>query len=201
MFRKIWRDLKWLAEVIDELSQHWQDRVLPANRLPHAFNGSATCCLDTFPIRINRPTDRVLNRLVFQGKYRFHCLKVVHLKSICLIATHVSGCFCHCDTTAAITITATTYYYYHYTLPLLLELQLLLLLVVLPRLPVTILYDVVSQTPIQFVGICSYFFASHQVQLICDHSGVPIWFSGPHLGNIPDPNLFVTYHAPLAAGE
>jgi hypothetical protein len=30
---------------------------------------------------------------------------------------------------------------------------------------------------------------------------VPIWYSGPHLGNIADVTLFALEHAPMLAGE
>jgi hypothetical protein len=80
----MWVDLVWLADQMDELSQAWRDRVLPTNTLPHAFNASATGSLDTFPIRIRKPQSPVLNRLVYQGKYCFHCLKVSKISVVSL---------------------------------------------------------------------------------------------------------------------
>jgi hypothetical protein len=65
-----------LAQVIDELTEAWEDRKHPSNQLPHVFERSVTGSIDSFPIIINRPQGGNMQRLFYNGKYGCHVVKV-----------------------------------------------------------------------------------------------------------------------------
>jgi hypothetical protein len=75
-FSIVKNDINWLADQMDELRVPWRDRFSVANRLPHAFGARVTASIDTFPIYICKPSSPILDRLVFNGKYGGHVLKV-----------------------------------------------------------------------------------------------------------------------------
>lgn len=69
---------KWeehLARVIEEMDDLWRARHLPSNHLPHVFPPNVTCCIDTFPIEINRPGNGQ-QKNYYNGKYAKHVMKV-----------------------------------------------------------------------------------------------------------------------------
>jgi hypothetical protein len=77
--RALFRIRKWelyLASVIDELDDAWNDRVLPSNHLPHGFSPNVVGCVDTFPIYCRRPADFTFQKHLYNGKYGGHVLKV-----------------------------------------------------------------------------------------------------------------------------
>jgi hypothetical protein len=62
--------------VINELDEAWDNRLLPANQLPHVFGSKVTGAIDTFPIIINRPLKGNKQRHFYNGKYACHVVKV-----------------------------------------------------------------------------------------------------------------------------
>lgn len=67
---------RYLASVIDELSEAWDRREDPENELPHVFDSTVTGAIDTFPIVVNRPHRGNEQRFYYNGKYATHVVKV-----------------------------------------------------------------------------------------------------------------------------
>jgi hypothetical protein len=74
------RHAAYLASVIDELEYVWNNRHDVSNRQPHYFAPSVAGCLDSFPIRVARPRNNRWQRLMYNGKFKFH---VVKIQAIC----------------------------------------------------------------------------------------------------------------------
>ena len=67
---------KHLSSTMEELMQSWDDRLLPANRLPHLFDAHVTGSIDTFPVRVARPRNNEWQSNLYNGKYKGHVVKV-----------------------------------------------------------------------------------------------------------------------------
>jgi hypothetical protein len=66
---------KHLSSTMEELMQSWDDRLLPANRLPHLFDAHVTGSIDTFPVRVARPRNNEWQSNLYNGKYKGHVVK------------------------------------------------------------------------------------------------------------------------------
>lgn len=74
--RLIKRRVLFLAAVINEVDQTWNRRFEEPNALPHVFDRTVTGCLDSFPIHVNRPVTSNWQKLMYNGKYKGHVMKV-----------------------------------------------------------------------------------------------------------------------------
>ncbi len=76
VMKRVKERLAYLAGVMTDVAEAWDERTDPSNQLPHLFPGCVTYCLDTFPVYIQRPRDSKLQRLVYNGKFKRCCVKV-----------------------------------------------------------------------------------------------------------------------------
>jgi len=75
--RDVIRWENYLATVIEELQDAWNNRVSPENALPYIFPINVTGSIDTFPIYIRRPKHSGFQSAMYNGgKYRKHIVKV-----------------------------------------------------------------------------------------------------------------------------
>jgi hypothetical protein len=72
----LYKYIKYLASVVDELSIVWNDRHNMSNRIPHHFREMLTGSIDTFPVIVSRPTDGTQQSYLYNGKYKKHVYKV-----------------------------------------------------------------------------------------------------------------------------
>ena len=66
----------FLSSVIDELKFVWENRNAMSNRLPHHFANNLIGSIDSFPIKVYRPSDNAKQSLLYNGKYKHHIYKV-----------------------------------------------------------------------------------------------------------------------------
>jgi hypothetical protein len=68
----------FLSSVINELQPVWNNRNEMINRLPHHFANNVVGSIDTFPIKVYRPSSSSNQSLLYNGKYKYHLYKVLH---------------------------------------------------------------------------------------------------------------------------
>jgi hypothetical protein len=68
----------FLSSVINELQPVWNSRNEMINRLPHHFANNVVGSIDTFPIKVYRPSSSSNQSLLYNGKYKYHLYKVLH---------------------------------------------------------------------------------------------------------------------------
>ena len=73
------RWLRYLAVPLSGvINQQWARRKQSENtrEISNVFGNSCIGSVDTFPIKIYRPKDRVLQKATYSGKYKYHCFKI-----------------------------------------------------------------------------------------------------------------------------
>ena len=67
--KSIYHRIEYLANVMTEIEDAWNERMRSSNILPHIFSARVKANLDTFPIYVNVPSDSAWAKALFSGKY------------------------------------------------------------------------------------------------------------------------------------
>lgn len=70
------RRAAYLASRVDEIAPLWRARHELSNRLPLFFANGVSGSIDSFPIRVSRPSNFLWQRSLYNGKYKAHTVKV-----------------------------------------------------------------------------------------------------------------------------
>lgn len=72
IMKKLRHTQSYLAKTMTDVREAWDRRWHTLNTLPFYFGAEVRSCLDTFPVRVNRPKDSLLQTLLYNGKYGKH---------------------------------------------------------------------------------------------------------------------------------
>jgi hypothetical protein len=61
---------------MNDMNDVWNRRHDMINRIPHLFQNMLSGSIDTFPVVVQRPTDKKTSSYLYNGKYKKHVLKV-----------------------------------------------------------------------------------------------------------------------------